>query len=297
MKKFLTKIFFFFIPVLLLLEIRTRNFNGQYAQKAQGLNTLADSIELLIVGNSHANDNISPHEFDLFAYNAAFGSQSLYFDKRIALKYSEQLPKLRYVLISVEFSSFYRLHRSSRDKFYHYYYGIDFEGKDFFKEDISYFFFGYTPKYAIRDMFEVQDQLFRGWKGQSVQESTIDELYAVETRASYFNALASKNVDLRPNILEDLDEFVEELITRGIKPVFITNPIHEDLKNLLDTGVLNRNKNDLIHMGEKYQIPYRNYLTTPFRDDEYYNSDHLNERGAKRFSRMLNEYINELERN
>ncbi len=297
MRKFLINICFFFIPVLLLLEIRARNFDGQYAQKARGLETLADSIELLIVGNSHPNDNISPQEFDLFAYNAAFGSQSLYFDKRITLNYLEQLPKLRFVLISIEFSSFYRLHRSSRDKFYHYYYGVDFEGQSFLKEDISYFFFGYMPKYAIQHMFEPEEELFRGWKGQTSQDTINLTPGAVEARASYFNNLASENVEMRPAIIKDLEGFVEELLKKEIQPVFITNPIHEDLKSLLNPEVLRKDENDLIYISEKYQIPYRSYLNTPFQDDEFYNSDHLNERGAKRFSKMLNDYIKDLERN
>lgn len=285
----------FFIPVLVLLEIRTRNIDGQYAQKSKGLLNSADSIQLLIVGNSHANDGISPQEFEVFAYNVAFGSQSIYFDKRITLKYLDQLTSLRFVLVSVDFSSLYRLHRSGRDQFYHYYYDIDFQDQSFLLEDISYFFFGFTPKNALQNIFKSPSVLNRGWQGHPIERSERLSKEAIKARASHFNDEVAANAELRSQILSDLEDFLEKLIVAGVQPVIITNPIHKDLYKLLDEDVLRQNHLDCQYLSTKYQVPYRSYHLEPFDDSEYFNADHLNEVGAKRYSMMLNQFINELD--
>ena len=93
--------------IAIFLEVYLRKTQNVYEQKAQQLVENAAKINVLILGNSHANYGVDPSQFNLFAFNAAQLSQSIYFDKRITLKYINQLKKLKYVFISVDFHSLY----------------------------------------------------------------------------------------------------------------------------------------------------------------------------------------------
>ena len=108
MKKFLIRLIVFSIPVLILMtsmEIYMRNLKSSYTLKIEALERNKDKVELLILGNSHAFSGVDPNELDLFTINLANANQSIYFDKRIVLKYIDKLTNLKFVLISVDFHS------------------------------------------------------------------------------------------------------------------------------------------------------------------------------------------------
>ena len=69
-----------------MLEFLVRDSNSLYKEKWEGYTSKADSINVLILGNSHAMNAIDPREFELFTYNMAFGAQPFYFDQAITLK-------------------------------------------------------------------------------------------------------------------------------------------------------------------------------------------------------------------
>ena len=154
-KKFLTRFLYFLIPLILVsitLEISIRNIDSYYKQKIEGLISKSDSIEVLILGSSYASLGIDPTQLDLFAYNMAFGSQTLYFDKRITTKHLGKLRNLRYVLISVDYHSLYYTHNEDRDLYYHFYYGIDYRTNIYFADDVSRFLFGFKPESVFKQL-------------------------------------------------------------------------------------------------------------------------------------------------
>ena len=155
MQQFLKKILFFIIPIVLVtltFEIYLRTLNTDYKQKNKGLIENYNNINILILGNSHGYNGINPSKFDLPAYNMAAGGQSLYFDKRITLKHIDKLKQLKYVLISVDYHSFYFSSQGIRDTWLYYDYGIKYKDKKEILSSLSYFWFGYTPRIAISEI-------------------------------------------------------------------------------------------------------------------------------------------------
>jgi len=130
MKFFAIKVLNFLFPILIVMagfEIYLRNINTVYSKKLSGLLNNADSIKILIVGNSHACYGVSPSQFYMNTFNIAQSNQSIYFDKRITLKYIDKLVNLKYVLISVDFHSFYFSSQGIRDAWSYYSYHIDYK--------------------------------------------------------------------------------------------------------------------------------------------------------------------------
>ncbi len=95
MRRFLKNVLLYSLPLLavfVVAEIYLRTIDTAYTEKEKKL--YASDPEILILGNSHAAYGIDPNRFSMRAFNAANVAQSLYFDKRIALKHLGQLPHL-----------------------------------------------------------------------------------------------------------------------------------------------------------------------------------------------------------
>ena len=103
MRKFSFNLLFFMsifaVLVVFPFDIFLRNMNSLHKEKVRGLLTSKDSIQILILGNSHANYGVDPVQFDIYAYNLANLNQSLYFYIRMTMRYLDLLSIFRYVFI------------------------------------------------------------------------------------------------------------------------------------------------------------------------------------------------------
>jgi hypothetical protein len=89
MRKRLVRVILFFLPLLsftVLMDTWLRNMDTMYKEKMNGIKRSKNCIQVLILGNSHADYAVDPDYFSLQTYNIANVNQSFYFDKRIALK-------------------------------------------------------------------------------------------------------------------------------------------------------------------------------------------------------------------
>jgi len=296
MKKFLTNLLLVLIPFLVIsgiLEYKTRTLDSYYKDKKSGFESQLDNIEVLVLGNSHSADGIDPNQFSFETYNMAFRAQTLFFDKRITLSYLSRLPKLKYVFINVSYSTLYFTHKPERDVFYHYFYDIDYMDKSFIKEDISYFYFGYTPNTAVQNIFDFKERvpLSKGWISYDTTNIGMMNLKEAKKRVGYFNEIIAESHSLKDSVVKDLNDFIIKLKSKNITPIIITPPLHEYALSFLDPVIVKQNNIDIQTLCMERNIEYWDYLKESFQDSEFYNPDHLNEKGAARFSRLLNERL------
>jgi len=302
MKNFLYRIFLFCIPVIIIAigcEIYVRNMPSQYKQKRDQLVANADSIEVLILGSSHAMDGVDPNQFTLYAHNLAFGSQSIYFDRKLAEKYLPDLPRLKYVLLTLDFNSLYYDHDDGRDFFYKYYYDINYKNRRFYKESLLQSFFVYTPEQTLSLM--VSNRQIKLVKGRNSGGGRNDEkvmsIESNELRAKGFENTVKTWKD-GDSVLNDLEALINLLQSHNIVPILITFPNYSLMRSFLDTSVVERNRSIGNALSQKYQIPYLDY----FEDDsftvaDYFNCDHLNEKGAEKLSKKIDVVIMNIEVN
>ena len=300
MRNFLYRIFLFFIPVIIIIigcEIYVRNMPSQYRQKRDQLIANADSIEVLILGSSHTMDGVDPNQFTLYAHNLAFGSQTIYFDRKLAEKYVPILPRLKYVLLALDYNSLYGEHEENRDFFYKYYYGINYKDRKFYKESFLQSFFVYTPEQTLSLLFNNRkDVLIKGWMNDSGRN---DKIVMSEEknklRADGFN-YKIKTWTGGDAVLKDLEELIKFLLSKDITPVLITYPNYSLLNNFLDASVIERNRSIGNELGKKYQMPYLDYSNDDsFTVSDFFNCDHLNVEGAAKLSKRINEVIMNME--
>ena len=74
--------------------------------------------------------------------------------------------------------------------------------------------------------------------------------------------------------------------------VFITVPAHRTYYQHINQSNYQRMQETIKQLTEKCQAPYFNYLYDDrFGDDDFVNSDHLNESGANKFTRILDQDV------
>ena len=321
MHKFLKEnLLFLIIPlvIILIFDVTLRMQNTLYKEKYEGAKKDKDSIEILILGSSLATYGIDPEVFDLDAYNLANLAQSIYFDKRITLSLLPELPKLKYVFISIGYHSFAFSSQFNRDFWSYYGNGIKYKGTNYLLADLSPTLFGYTPKvsYAMlkkriinrmrygKDIinFEVQE-------GVNLYKPSVKGFIALEgTDTTKFNSEAFVNLnnsyneiidesDEKEEILTDLENFIQILQAKGITPILITLPNYTEYVKYLNKTHLEENVEASKNMAYKFNIAYWDFLNSErFSINDFYDMEHLNRKGALKFSAILNDSIKKIER-
>lgn len=315
MRYLLKKCLYFLIPILLILgaaELCLRELPTSYTIKDDQLTASAADIELLILGNSHATYGLDPGLFSLDAFNIASVNQSLYFDKRITLKYLDRLKKLKYVLISLDFHSLYLSDEGLRNIWSYYGYGIDYKHSLSFATKNCYLY-GYKGIVALDFIERALDRKYRVIRSVDADyDLDLNHPYANgyvgkvggpyltdqdnRERAAFFNDIV-RSSDEKDSITGDLEDFIDTLKQRGIIPILVTLPCFGPYRGFLDKKIMAQNLIDIRAICHKYQIPYWNYFTMPLDSSYFYNSDHLNEKGARVVSLLVNRRVEELEKN
>lgn len=301
MRKTVIKLLIFLIPVLLYIgfcEYFLRHMPSLYRQKKEQLIENGDSIQVLVLGSSHAQDGIDPEAFTLFTHNMAFGSQSIYFDRKLVEKYLPILPNLKYVLISYEFNTLYYEHEPNRDFFYHYYYGIQYKDRNFWRESFLQFFNVYPPRQVLSQIVKSRIAppvlLKKGYpvsRDGVVDYSEVTSDVLVGMRAKSFNRTVA-NTGVRDDVLSDLELLLSYLLERGITPVLITYPNYSTFRDLLDKETIAYNRKVADYLLEKYPVRHLDFFEDPdFTVTDYFNCDHLSADGAVKLSKKIDRLI------
>ena len=315
MKLFFKKILIFVFPLFLLvlgMDFYLRNMNSLYKEKLNGLLENADEIEILILGNSHAARGVDPNYFTDYAFNIAHAGQSIYFDKELTLQNLEVLKKLKYVFISLDYHSLYfSSQRGERNIWSYYGNGIKHTSEDYTKADISPFLFGYSPRVSFsflrKDLlakwkfrnhdryldFNTElgvnktDVLAKGFVALTgIHTSDFKNNYYLERMTGHDNLI--NNSTEEEIVLNELDELITKLHSKGITSIFFSTPTFEDYNIILDSDIITHNNLITEKLCKKYNMEFMDYsINHDFIKDEFFNPDHLNKKGAEKFSRIL----------
>ncbi|HEV7475486.1 MAG TPA: D-alanyl-lipoteichoic acid biosynthesis protein DltD [Pyrinomonadaceae bacterium] len=182
--------------------------------------------------------------------------------------------------------------------FYKQVYGIPSEdGDEGFKLSNYSYIALYTPKEALRkasggffgaaaaETKRSEEPVITGTQNQVSEDSG-------GKRAHHHESLMRRRQgDLLYNVAA-LEHGCESLKRRNISVVFITVPVHHTYYDQINVTSYQRMQETIKQITEKYGVPYFNYLRDDrFTTEDFIDSDHLNKRGAEKFSRILNEDV------
>ncbi|HYF02911.1 MAG TPA: D-alanyl-lipoteichoic acid biosynthesis protein DltD [Patescibacteria group bacterium] len=300
--KFLFKTILFLLPLVIVfgyVEWQLRGMKTTYTIKKRDFEKQLDSVEILVLGSSHALYGIDPAQFSWRGYNLSNSSQTLYYDARLTEKYLSRLPLVKSVIIPVSyFSLWYRLEDTKdawRMYFYKKFWDIgNSEIRVTDSENFSYTML-YSPKIAFhywqrgfQDTNVTGTLNYNGWipaKPHEVNQLT-DSLARIRVESHDFVHFENR---LNDN-MRDLERLVIVLKKRNIDPVLITTPVSELYARYADQEVVTKNENLLKNLAKRFNLQYFNYFSdTRFSLSDFNDNDHLNPQGAIKFSKILDE--------
>ncbi|MFN3968301.1 hypothetical protein [Flavobacterium sp.] len=310
MKKFIKYLLYFALPIVLVIvafEIYLRQIDTTYTEKEKGILQNPKKIEVLILGNSRATLGIDPNQFETYAYNLANVAQPLYYDKRIALKYLDQLSNLKYVFITVDCGSLNYSRMDSREIWSYYGNGIEYKNEMAFFPKYSHLN-GYSTSIALKLL---KNDLSGKYKVIKAIDLGNDHDLNKPIKKGYFGYIGTRAEGMTPahifnragkgldegispekkEITNDLEDFISILKAKNITPILLTMPCHKDYVNALHKNMVKRAESDYQKLAQKHQLEYWNYLNFPMERTDFHDCDHLNVKGAEKFSKVLNERL------
>jgi len=303
MKKFIVRTFVFVFPIIFLLaslEFFLRNNNSSYyALKRLALDNEAASTEVLVLGSSSENSGINPEIFHLKGINLAFiGGTTVDLFHFLLKKNIRRFPSLKMVIIPISTFTFFATEEREEMKFrkilLNRYFDL-YEEK--FANPISRIMvYNLGLKTALKTIFikkriNINDSGFEKIEGTNTEHLTNE--YGKKTVARHIGK-TDEYLDFKiyERNLKILNKMIKILKQKSIEPILITTPTHRSYYKNLDVKIINIINNTVENITKHHKIKYYNYLKDDrFVDSDFYNCDHLNYNGAKKFSKILDDEV------
>lgn len=309
MKKFLLCIV---LPTILIVfavvgsvELYLRSLPNDFKEKNQYLESHANNLKIMVLGASTVSMGIKPSYFDLQpAYNFAYASQSNDYNLWILSKCFDQMDSLKYVILDMSCGIPWCSGTTiapGRNKFYRLYYGypdlpVEFEVSASIRE-VCHRIWPSDGKEAVRTIDA------DGYQSGYYEDIPYDEQAwkeSAEWSVDYYaKGLSNENAGVKyQGSVGCICKIIEKCQQKDIGVIMVTPPTMSMFYDNLDSkqmrilyGLVDSLKN------EYDNVVYLDYFKADslFSVDEMYNPTHLNPRGAKKFTLMLNDSINNME--
>ena len=307
MKKFLKYGIFFVLPLIVAsipLEYLIRQVSNPYKYKYEWMQKNAEDVEILVFGSSHTFYGIRPEFFEGKAFSLANVSQGLRQDLFLLEYWADRYKKLKTVICPISFYSWFSHgleygSESYRCRYYKIYMDCDlYPDLSLYNLELSDF---RTAKGKIAKLFSSNEDPGYdeyGWgntyKLSKKKMTKWNDGTEAEAAVKRHTAKSWDYIDLNYARMKELVDFCK---SRNIQLVFITTPCWYSYYD-------NLNKEQLAKMYEltnrfknEFDVPYFDYLKdSRFEADDFYDSNHLSDIGASKFTKILNEDIRSDER-
>jgi|SRR5690554_3273174 len=303
MKYFINKISFFLIiifSVWIFIECFYRFVPNNYTEKHKNIQNNYHKTEVLIFGNSHTFYGLNPEKFDQPAFNIANISQSIYFDKLLFDKHIDSFKNLKYVVLNLEYTSLSQKDNTQEDTWRKYFYreqmDLDVSIIPFY--DISQYSLAMSRSFknsiiTIQQYFEKGtiiecDELGWGHKyTYDKRRQNLDELAVRVTEKHEDNSM-----DFKINT-QRIKSIIKKCKEKNINVILVTMPVHKSYSEKVNPkkvrAIHSVAKNLALENSNSFYINL--FYSDKFSDEDFYDPDHLNDRGAKKCSILLNEFI------
>ncbi len=298
------KVLLFLLPVMVvfvLLEIALRAMPNDYKVKSAYLEEHAEEIEVLILGSSHAYYGIDPEYFSDPCFNAAFYSQTLRYDLEIVKKYQSRFEHLNTIILPISyFSLFSQLETGNAPymvKKYNLYMGMDVSPA--LKDHME--LLGIQLRKNLRKLGDYylrgEDPITCTELGWGTTHNSIDnqDLEKTGASASLRHTLLIENAagEQEKENLESLRQLTGICHEKGIHLLLVTLPAYETYAQRLKSEHLDYMQEALNTLIDgNANLLYLDLLNDPaFAREDFYDADHMNEKGTQKLSLILNEAL------
>ncbi|SDB48305.1 hypothetical protein SAMN03097699_1619 [Flavobacteriaceae bacterium MAR_2010_188] len=299
MKNFRNLLLIFILPILVIgitMELLLRNIPNRFQLQNDYILESGSDIETLIIGSSHTEFGINPKYLESAAFNLSNVSQPVDIDLQLLKHYQKFLPNLKTVIIRLSYTTlFERLNDSKeswRMKDYTIYQDLESDGIAFNSEILSVSLSQNINRiydYYVLKIDEVKSNSL-GWGTEAVSSKSKNLDTTGEIVAKKHTIENEEYFEANQDSFKAIVELAQE---NSIEVIVITLPAYETyFKNMEENQIENT-----IQFGKTLAKTYPNVRYLNFLEDkrfnksDFYDADHLNEIGARKFSRIINDSL------
>lgn len=302
MKKFLLNIL---LPVIIAIciflisfEIYLRQLPNDWKYKREYLDSNANKIQLLVMGPSTISMGIKPSCFDLNGFSIAGPAQAFIFDSWIFDKYIDKMDSLQYVILPFQLitKSGMNQDHSFFLKNYSIYFAYPMQGIEY-NYKIGGNLFNTMQRIRNGSEFSIDTD---GYQSRYFKDIKLSESQWKELRKKAFNNYQKAKNDTLKDFNEPVyhyNKVINQCSKRNVHCVIVRTPMNmgqyayttkgDSLTYCLIDSIMHINKN----------VKFVDFSVLQLDNDKFFDVQHLNPRGAKKLTLMLNDSIRKWEEN
>ena len=298
----------FFIPVVLcyaVLEWSVLNIPMSYDKVQQQITTQSDNIQVMVLGSSQMQAAVNPAFLDKVTVNYGSKSQHHKEDNHIMEQSIDRFPNLETIVFELSYAHLEIPHNGKdfwKNTIYLKYYNVNaFERNTYFKDKLV--FLSNPPLYAKK----FKDHYLR----DDNQEEYNQYGYHISNFKGGFMNLEynEEKIALRKFIIRDREslaifanntpffyDMIRTAITNKKNVVISCIPTYKTYLNKRNPAILKRRDSVLEDIRLKFpEVRFFNVEmdTITFGARDYLNENHLNPDGAEKFTKKLNQVLND----
>lgn len=253
----------------------------EYYFKKRALEEQISKIKILAMGSSYCAQSLNTDLID-DAFNLGTIDQDLYTTHFLFKKYILQIQKLKKLLIFYGvFSPGHELEKTHSFKkvaCYHYVFGIPYN-------------VDYLIQYEKSYLHHLK-KIYMNFKS-STGYLPPDQAFAKKPISAKIRVQSHlKNNQRGTNQTRYLDDIYKICQQRDIKMYVIIAPVRSDYIKALGDRTDKELYHELFEFANKRKVPVMNAMRHPdFSDEEFYDCNHLNAKGAIHFTKLVKEFI------
>lgn len=278
------------------MEYMLRNIPNDYSFKSEYLETNAESIEVLFLGSSHTYYGINPEYCEGIAFNASHISQTIDLDLEILKKYSTDLKELKYLVIPIDYFTFYSRISTGpepwRMKNYNIYYDINSTLN--LRNNYEVLSFSLKENYQRISAFYLNDSSSRTCSDLGYVNIIRSQMDLIETGTTAAKRHTdNNNIELLKESVKIIDYIIHYAEKNNISIIFYTSPAYITYRKNLEIEQLNLTLNTIDSIsGEHKNTVYFNFLADDrFKSSDFFDADHLNNIGARKLTEIIDSII------
>ncbi len=307
MKTFLKYCLLFVLPFLIAaitVEFTTRQVPNPYKYKYEWMQQNAEEVEVLVLGSSHTFYGIRPEFLGGKAFNLANVSQGPKQDLYLLKYWAGRYRNLETVIFPISSSSWwvrdleYSI-ESYRCRYYKIYmdcdlypdlslYNLEISDWRTAKEKFTKFFSGDSDpgydKYGWGNTYKLSEKKMDKWNDGTEAEAAVKR----HTIKNW------EHVNHNDTLMKELAEFCR---SHHVQLVLISTPCWHAFYDNLNDKQLTKTYELTHQFIKEYNLPFFDYLKDPrFEADDFYDSNHLSDVGAIKFTKILEKDMRAVER-
>jgi len=310
-KLLLKQVAMFFIPIVLgyaVIELLVLNLPANYKNNSTYFKENKENIEIMVLGSSQMDGDVNPAFFDKPGICLASASQHHKLDFTILKQLLPETKNLKYVVLELSYSHLELPHNSNefwKNSIYLKYYNINaFERKTYFKDTLVFLANPKVYSERLVDYYLLGKEKDRQLNKYGFNVNSFNGIF----KENNYDEEAIIKLKRLPNQIKNdvvfkhnttfLYSMIGYLIDRDIHVIITTLPLYKTYRAALNPEILKRRDSILTIIKEKY--PQVTVFETEsdsitFKITDFNNGNHLNSRGAEKYTKKLNDLINSLE--